>query len=35
MLCFDRIYGSDGTDANKASASKECESLLVFLMLQF
>ena len=33
MLCFDRIYGSDGIDTNKASASKECESLLVFLML--
>ena len=35
MLCFDRIYGSDGIDTNEASASKECESLLVFLVLWF
>ena len=35
MLCFDRIYGSDGIDTNKASASKECESHWYFLCYGF
>ena len=25
MLCFDRIYVSEGTDVNKTSRSKECD----------